>query len=190
MSVIQELHPYIEDYPRKVKNARKKQGISLQKLSDETGIPISTINNLSAGKQTYPKLYDAAAICKVLSLSLDELFGLDHKDADELHHVQQLHELELETVRAKGESQRIADVSRERERRLISYVNILSAALAFCVLVVVGYMVFDAHILDAGLFKNGRVSFFAIILAIFVIGSVAVLVHVFIYVRNARKSPR
>lgn len=190
MSVIQDLQPHIDEYPRKVKAARKKHGISLQKLSDETGVPISTINNLSVGKQAYPKLYDAAAICKVLGLSLDELFGLEHKDVDELHHVQEMHELELENVRVKGESRRIADVSKERERRLVSYINILSAILAFFVLVVVGYMVFDAHILDAGLFQRGTVSVFAVVLAAFVIGAVGVLVHVFKYIRNARKSPR
>lgn len=187
MSVIQDLQPHIDDYPRKVKAARKKQGISLQKLSDETGVPISTINNLSVGKQAYPKLYDAAAICRVLGLSLDELFGLEHKDVDELRHVQEIHKMELENVRSKSEVRRVTDVSKERERRLISYINILSAIIAFLVLVIVGYMVFDAHILNAGLFQQGTVSIWAVMLAMFVIGAVAVLVHVFSYLRSTKR---
>ncbi len=189
MSAIQDLQPCIDAYPQKVKAARKKAGISLQKLSEQTGVPQSTINNLSVGKQSYPKLYDAAAICKVLELSLDEMFGLDHKSADELAHVQKMHELTLENVRSANEIKRLIDVGAERERRLTMYINILSAAVAFFVLVTIGYMVFDMHILDAGLFKQSNISVFAVLLVIFVIGAVAVLVHVLKYI-HANKSPR
>lgn len=190
MSAIQDLQPHIDSYPQKVKAARKKAGISLQKLSEQTGVPQSTINNLSVGKQSYPKLYDAAAICKVLDLSLDELFGLEHRDADELRHAQELHKMELDNLRSADEIKRLNDVGAERERRLMMYINILSAAVALFVLITVGYMVFDMHILDAGLFRQSNISIFAVLLVIFVIGAVAVLVHVLRYIRTINKSPR
>lgn len=190
MSAIQDLQPYINDYPKKIKEARKNQGITLQKLTDATGVPQSTINNLNADKQVYPKLYDAAAICKVLGLSLDELFGLEHKNADELRHLQELHELEIQNVQRDDEIKRLNDVGAERERRLLAHINILAAVVALFVLVIIGYMIFDIHILDAGLFQQSNISVFGVVLFIAVLGAVAELVRIVKYVWEIKKRPR
>lgn len=190
MSAIQDLQPYINDYPKKIKEARKSQGVTLQKLTDATGVPQSTINNLNADKQVYPKLYDAAAICKVLGLSLDELFGLEHKNVDELRHMQEIHELEIENVQQSDEIKRLNDVGVERERRLLAHINILAAVVSLFVLVIIGYMIFDIHILDAGLFQQSNVSVFGVILFIAVLGAVAELVRVAKYLLEIKKRPR
>lgn len=190
VSAIQDLQPYINDYPKKIKEARKNQGITLQKLTDATGVPQSTINNLNADKQVYPKLYDAAAICKVLGLSLDELFGLEHKNADELRHLQELHELEIQNVQRDDEIKRLNDVGAERERRLLAHINILAAVVALFVLVIIGYMIFDIHILDAGLFQQSNISVFGVVLFIAVLGAVAELVRIVKYVWEIKKRPR
>ena len=77
MSAIQELQPYCDAFQGRIREAKDSKGYTLQRLIDESGVPKSAVNNISAGKQVNPLLYNAAALCKVLDLSLDDLFGLE-----------------------------------------------------------------------------------------------------------------
>lgn len=77
MSAIQELQPYCDAFQGRIREAKDSKGYTLQRLIDESGVPKSAVNNINAGKQVNPLLYNAAALCKVLDLSLDELFGLE-----------------------------------------------------------------------------------------------------------------
>ena len=80
MSAIQELAPYIEAYPRRVRAAKEEKHYTISDIIERSGVSASAVNKLLAGTQMEPKLYNSAALCKVLGLSLDELFGLSAPD--------------------------------------------------------------------------------------------------------------
>lgn len=182
MSAIQDLQPYIEAYPKHIREARDKQGMTLQRLIAESGVSKSAINNLSAGTQVHPKLFDAAAVCKVLGLSLDDMFGLA-KPCDTPEGMQlRIHELELENVHLNDEVKHNADMDRVKN----TVIYALTGLCALLVVVVIAYMVFDAHILDAGLFQSAGLSVFAVLLVIVLLGALYAIVYAMRTVRRKK----
>ena len=99
MSAIQELQPYCDAFQGRIREAKDSKGNTLLRLIDESGVPKSAVNNISAGKQVNPLLYNAAALCKVLDLSLDELFGLEKPVDSPEGQLQRIHELEIDNTR-------------------------------------------------------------------------------------------
>lgn len=172
MSAIQELQPYCDAFQRRIREAKDSKGYTLQRLIDESGVPKSAVNNISAGKQVNPLLYNAAALCKVLGLSLDELFGLE-KPVDSPEGQQlRIHELELDNTR-------LTAVDEQKDKRLETarvVIGVLAAVSTLLLLTVIGYMIFDAHILIAGLFRSVGVSVFAVFLALLVLAALAAVV--------------
>ena len=76
MSAIQELAPYIAKYQPSIKRAKMEKGYTCNDLVELSGISKSAVDRLCDGTQTDPKLFNAVALCKVLGLSIDKLFGL------------------------------------------------------------------------------------------------------------------
>ena len=76
MSAIQELAPYLSAYQSNIKRAKEDQHYTIDRLVEESGVSRSAVTKLCAGTQQDPKLYNSAALCRVLGLSLDDLFGL------------------------------------------------------------------------------------------------------------------
>ena len=104
MSAIQELAPYIEDYPHRVRAAKEEKHYTISDIIERSGVSASAVNKLLAGTQMDPKLYNSAALCKVLDLSLDELFGLSAPDGSARQAREKMHQLQLENVRLKAEN--------------------------------------------------------------------------------------
>lgn len=180
MSAIQDLQPYIEAYPKHIREARDRQGMTLQKLIDESGVAKSAINNLSAGTQVHPKLFDAAAVCKVLGLSLDDMFGLEKPSESPGAMQKRIHELELANVHLTDEVKYNADMDRIKT----TVIYALTGLCALLVLVVIGYLIFDAHILNAGLFQSAGMSAFAVLIVIVLLFA---LYAIFYAMRTVRK---
>lgn len=172
MSAIQELQPYCDAFQRRIREAKDSKGYTLQRLIDESGVPKSAVNNISAGKQVNPLLYNAAALCKVLGLSLDELFGLEKPVDSPEGQLQRIHELEIDNTR-------LTAVDEQKDKRIETariIVGALAAVSTLLLLTVIGYMIFDAHILIAGLFRSVGVSVFAVFLALLVLAALAAVV--------------
>lgn len=104
MSAIQELAPYIEAYPQRVRAAKEEKHYTISNIIERSGVSASAVNKLLAGTQMDPKLYNSVAICKVLGLSLDELFGLAAPDGSARQALEKMHRLQLENVRLKAEN--------------------------------------------------------------------------------------
>lgn len=171
MSAIQELQPYCDAFQGRIREAKDSKGYTLQRLIDESGVPKSAVNNISAGKQVNPLLYNAAALCKVLGLSLDELFGLEKPVGSPEGQLQRIHELELDNTR-------LTAVDGQKDKRLKTariIVGALTSVSVLLLLVVIGYMVLDAHILNTGLFRSVGVSVFFVFLVLLVIAALAAI---------------
>ena len=180
--VFQDLQPYIQSYPYKIKKARVDKGLTQKELAEAAGVPLSSIQKLNVNNQD--ALFNCAAVCRVLDVSMDELFGL-RPPADVSELTSQIHNLELDNAHKDGEIGRlnaVSDGDRQHNDDLkgrIKSLRFLVLALAgFCtllVMVVIGYMIFDAHILTAGLFHSAGMSVFAVLLALLLLAAVAAI---------------
>lgn len=184
MSAMSELQPYFDKYFDQVRNAKSRKGCTLQELSNLSGVPYNNICDTNSGRMKLPILFYEAAKCKVLGLSLDALCGLDAPKSAGADR-ERIHELELDNARKDGEigrlnavaggnKQHTADLA-TRIKTLRSIVLALAGFCALLVLVVIGYMVFDAHILTAGLFQSAGMSTFAVLLALLLIAAVVAI---------------
>lgn len=161
MSSIQEMAGHIEKFPQKLKYAKEDQHLTNAQVSEMSGISISTVNKLLGGVQSDPKLYNAAAICKALGLSMDDLFGLSHSEDSPDELTRKLHETELDCVRLRGENERLKEVNQIRKEQLNARKPVTYMLLGLCAvlaLALVAYLLVDANIEDAGLIQFGQLS--------------------------------
>lgn len=168
MSAIQELAPYFSTYQRNIKRAKEDQHYTIDRLVEESGVSRSAVTKLCAGTQQDPKLYNSAALCLVLGLSLDELCGLKPPTDSPSEQQERNHRLELENVRAAAanEMQR----AQIKATHAICYLLVFFCAiLAFSLIV---YLVIDSQITDAGIIRGGRLSVMAWIFIALIVASI------------------
>ena len=145
----------------------------------------SSVATQSAGKADNPKLFEQAAVADVLNLSLDELCGL-RPPADVSALMSRIHDLELDNARKDGEIDRLNAVAAggrqhagDLAARIRSLRSLVLALAGFCtllVMVVIGYMIFDAHILTAGLFQSAGLSVLVILLGLVLFAAIVAIV--------------
>ena len=167
----------MEEYPWKIKAARQAKNLTQKQLSEITGVPLSAITKMNKNNQD--ALLNCIAICRVLDLSVDELFGLKSAE-DEAERTEKIHSLKIENTRLTGDVRRTAEVERLKN-------SIIYALIGMCtllVLVVICYMVFDAHILNAGLSQSAGMSVFAVLLSIVLLGAIGAIIYA---IRTVRK---
>ena len=172
MLPIQELQPKFDEYPYKMKKARMDKGLTQKQLSDMSGVPYSAITKMATNNQD--ALLNCAALCMVLDLSIDELFGLKASDSkSELH--EQNHELEMNNVRQECDIKRLEELNKILAAQATRYRTIIFMLLGVCALLlvaVVGYIIFDIQISTAGLFQSAGTSAFAIVLGLVILAAV------------------
>ena len=171
MSAIQELAPYIEDYPHRVRAAKEEKHYTISDIIERSGVSASAVNKLLAGTQMEPKLYNSAALCKVLGLSLDELFGLTAPEGSARQAREEMHQLQMENVRLEAENRMEAervDAQRPVILALLILCTALCAALA-------GYIAIDAQISNAGMIRGGDPTVVAWSIIVLLVLAVAVI---------------
>ena len=57
----------------RINTIRKSKGITIEELSDKSGVPISTLKKICAGITTNPNIETVKAIVKALECKLDDL---------------------------------------------------------------------------------------------------------------------
>lgn len=60
---------------KKLQKTRKEKGITYQKLAEQTGLSIATVESIFQGKQENPTLTTLQKICDILELSIDKLIN-------------------------------------------------------------------------------------------------------------------
>ena len=53
--------------------------MTAQDIADQSGVPLSTVNNFFANASKAPSINTAGPICAVLGISIDEFFGITDK---------------------------------------------------------------------------------------------------------------
>lgn len=154
MSAIQDLAVFINAFPGRIRKAKDESGMTVEELADRSGASFSAVSRLYSGSQTNPQLYNAAAMCKVLGLSLDELFGLQ-QPTDSPNDLQaRNHKLEIEN--AKLVTANAAQQAQIKSTHTICYVLVFFCILLALSLVV--YLMIDSQITDAGIIRGGKLS--------------------------------
>lgn len=190
MPEMQNMQPYFDAYQEEVRKAKNASGMTLQELSDKTGVPYNNICTVNAGTMKQPLLYYSAATCKVLGLSLDELFGLTSNDAKELAEAKAVsYECKIEDVHLKNDIEHYKRLGSAYRPLIFSLIGICAVLLC----AVIGYIIFDIQLKNIGLFKSGSLTVLAVFLAIVVLAAVALIAAAIkTVVRDAKitKSPQ
>ena len=176
MNAYQELCPKFESYPEAVRQAKRLKGLTIDALVESAGVSYSSVSRLCDGTQLDPKLFNSVALCKVLGLSMDEIFGLSASEASAEELQAKLHAAELENAHLAEENKHLHKVNRLRTeqlaaRRPVIYILLFLCAILSCALI--GYLFVDAGIKDAGLIRFGNLSFLAWILIGLVLAAIA-----------------
>lgn len=184
MSAIADLLPYIDACQPKIKEAKERQRLTNAQLVELSGVSSSAVNKLLAGTQMEPKLYNTAAICKVLGLSMDRLFGLDGKQDDAEALNARIRELELENQRLKT----VSAVRTEQMRENRTSIIILVALCSILAIALAAYLVIDTNISDAGLIRFGDPTIYAwVLIGLLVMAVAAIAVSILkVYGRTKR----
>lgn len=175
----------LQDLCREIKD---RKNLTLQDISDASGIPLSTVNNFFSASSRLPSIGTAGPICQVLGVSIDSYYGIApseqelQDELDRLHDVmetgkeqsqKEIHGLELENVRlAERVNLMERTISRNRVSSLILLVlnTVLTAALLV-------YLVIDANIRTEGLILNGQPTAIAyILMALAALSVIAIIV--------------
>ena len=176
MTAYQELYPKFESYPEAVKQAKRIKGLSINALVEASGVSYSSVSRLCDGTQLDPKLPNSVALCKVLGLSMDEIFGLSASEASAEELQAKLHAAELENAHLSEENKRLREVSRIRTEQLAARRPVIYILLALCAVLscaLIAYFFIDASIQDAGLIRSGNLSFLAWLLIGLVLAAIA-----------------
>lgn len=183
---IQELAPYFEAYPAAVKKAKDEQGHTIQSLVDASGVSYSAVSKLLSGAQQNPTLYNAAALCEVLGLSLDELMGLRPPEEPTGEQQRQIYELSSENSVLQSTVEHYKALSAVYKPLIFGLLGV--CALLLCA--VIGYIVFDIRMTQVGLFQSAGMSVLAVLLAVVVIAAISLMAYTAKMIIKNAKSPR
>lgn len=170
MSAIQDLAPYIDAFPGRIRKAKDEEGITVEELADRSGASFSAVSRLYSGAQTNPQLYNAAAMCKVLGLSLDELFGLEQPAESPSGLQERNRKLEIENARLVATNE--ANKMQIKAAHSICYILVFFCLVLALSLVI--YLVIDSQITDAGIIRGGELSFAAWMFIALIVAAVVV----------------
>lgn len=168
MSAIQEISKNIEDFPKRLKQAKDSGHFTNQTLADESGVSLSSVARLLSGGIGDPKLYDVAAICRVLRVSLDDLFGLEHPAVPDTEAMERAHAAELESVTLRTREEMLEERMRS-QRTLIFVLTCLVVVLAFALVV---YLLLDLSIREEGFILWGSPTAYAWAVIFLIVGAV------------------
>lgn len=122
--------------------------LTYQDISDASGVPLSTVQNFFSKMSKAPSIYTVAPICKVLGISLDEIFGItEHLTPTE------------ETLQARNdELERHVDAKADTIEIMRRGVRIRNGVILFlfiAVLLLAAWCVYiDLHCTDYGFWRG------------------------------------
>lgn len=157
MSTIENLTPSLELLRERIREEKKKSGLTIDQLAEETGISKTAVIKMLANAKLEPKLTDVIALCKYFDISVDTAFcfSIPAAPVDTPQDVlDRNRQLELEVMRLSA-----ANISNEAQIRSIhSLCYLLVFVSAMLAMSLVAYLVIDSQITDAGIIRSGKLS--------------------------------
>lgn len=188
MSAIQELTPFLDQFTKRVRQAKEEQQITIDRIVEQSGVSVSTVTKIVSGAQTDPKLSVAASVCQALNLSLDEVTGIvpaptaSSEPPDEAL-LARVRDLELENAKKDG-------IIEEKDTRLKAIHPLVYGLCALCVtlaMALAAYLLGDSQYPEIGLIRWGEITGPAWILIGIIAASVIVTVLLVWQVTHPRR---
>ena len=67
---------FSEAFRERIREAKKKSGLTLDQLAEDSGVSKTTVIRLMSNSKVDLKLNDCVSLCRFFDLSIDEAFGL------------------------------------------------------------------------------------------------------------------
>lgn len=154
--------------------------MTAQAISDESGVPLSTVNNFFSSASKKPNLETAGPICRVLGISLDSYFGIEAPERELAGNEQTLLEKDLAHEREK--TALLETIIRQKNR----VVYLMFGMCGVLSLLLILYLVIDSRITNAGLIKFGRPSAAACVVIVIVVAALGLLSWAIAYIQRHR----
>lgn len=172
--------PDLNDMLTKIRKAKDASGLTNQELSYLSDIPYNSVCTITAGTAKQVTLANAAALCAVLDLSLDEISGL--RGSDDAAYIR---ELEIENAQLKESVKHYKHLGTVYKPLIFGLIGI--CAILLCA--TIGYIIFDIGLKDIGLFKSGGLTVLAVFLSITVLAALAAIAYAIkTVVRDAKEN--
>lgn len=88
------------------REAKYREKMTAQDISDNSDVPLSSINNFFSSSSKMPSIYTAGPICRVLGVSIDAFFHIqptpDPSIEAQLAHEQEMNQLRVRAIRHKN----------------------------------------------------------------------------------------
>lgn len=104
------------------REAKYQAKMTAQDISDNSDVPLSSVNNFFASSSKMPSIYTAGPICRVLGVSIDAFFDI-HLIPDPSLEAQIAHEREMNQLRARA--------IRHKNNLIIGLMILLALSLAY-----------------------------------------------------------
>ncbi len=179
-TALQDIQPNLDEILAKIRKAKDASGFTNQALADLSGVPYNTVCTITAGTVKQVPLAYAAALCKVLELSLDELSGLRSSGDDNDARIRQL---EIENAQITERITHFKRLSMIYRPLILEFIGLCTILLC----ITIGYMIFDIQSKNIGFFQSSELTLLAILLSLVVIASIVLVVYaVCVVVRDAK----
>lgn len=189
---MEKLSPYFEAYCGRIKQRRLELGMTVNELSEKSGVPYSNVSRINSGSQANPLLFNSAALADTMGMSLNELMGLSPDSGDTAVLQGSIRELELSSAKKDAELNKLRgdlqlardEASHQKEKSDLLYqqlsiktpvIYVLIALCAVLSFALVAYLIIDSNIRTAGLIQFGNLGFFAWILVLILILSAVII---------------
>ena len=88
------------------REAKYREKMTAQDISDNSDVPLSSVNNFFSSSSKMPSIYTAGPICRVLGVSIDAFFHIqptpDPSLEAQLAHEQEMNQLRTRAIRHKN----------------------------------------------------------------------------------------
>ena len=173
--------------------ARDRQGMTNQDVADIANVPLSSVQNFFASTSKTPTVNNSGNICRACGVSMDKYFDITPvvMPEDQVRQMEHDRRAELKLAHMEGSmeqlNQKVESQAKTEKRMRISLYSITVLAVVL-LMVLIGYVVFDYRVPNAGLIQGGQASTLAWIVIVLLAVGVGVIVSAFLNaLRYARK---
>ena len=182
------------------RDAKDRQNLTIQDLSDMTDISASTISNFFSNSSKDPSAYKMGLICSVLGVSMDEYFGIEKtittedklaQANEQIKHQKQIHDADVRIAHLEGGMEQMTktiDYQRRKARDTKFVIYGLMLLCAIFMVVIVGYISFDYRVPNDGLIQGGQAGVAAWIVILLLATGIGIFAAIFMMsLRYAKK---
>ena len=176
---IEDSSLFSEAFRERIREAKKKSGLTLDQLAEDSGVSKTTVIRLMSNGKVDLKLNDCVALCRFFDLSIDEAFGL-RVSAPAAETPQDVLDRNRDLTIENAQLRASVEILRAQIRAVHSICYVLLFISALLAMSLVAYLVIDAQIKNAGLIQGGSLSalawaFIALIAAAVIFGGIAII---------------